>query len=313
MVMGIKAIWWNRTIQVRENGMLRGLRLLRWSHVTRHRWDSIGWYKRQDGNIHSLVMEGVDQRHKDLRFRVSVPSADHPAIEAIFTRSLPSRERKADMKNSSEDIAILHLPPFPVKSQDEVSTSRVISAVVGTFFIVTILSLVARRGRSPEFFQAAVVGAIALAIYGSYRKHSTLLSSTPLIRLPSRVDWLVVGIACLVTLSCLLLDPMLPFSFWGLSFPLGFVCGASVIMIFENLFREQVDLCENGVVLVNLGFWPWSKVRIAWWDMDGRGRLVLRCGWRRLATKVPEEHREAVDAVLREKLPTVGDDDRSVA
>jgi hypothetical protein len=313
MVMGIKTIWWNRTMQIRENGLLRGLRLLRWSHVTRHRWDSLGKFKLLEGDVHCLIIEGVDHRHKDLHFRVSVPTADRPAIEAILSRSLPPRTRRADGENSSGDLAIVPLPPFPVTHQDEVSTSRVVGAVVGTFVIVAILSAISWRGRSPEFFQGAVVSAIGLAIVGAFRKRSTRRSATPLVRLPTRVDWLVVGVACLVTLACFLLDPLLPYSLWGLSFPLGFICGVSVITIFEAFFREQIDLCENGVVLVKLEFWPWSKVRLTEWDMEASGRLVFRCGWRRLVSKVPEAAREAVDAVLREKLGSFGRDDTTNA
>ena len=31
---GIVTVWWKRTIQLREHGILRGLNLLRWSHVS---------------------------------------------------------------------------------------------------------------------------------------------------------------------------------------------------------------------------------------------------------------------------------------
>jgi hypothetical protein len=64
----------------------------------------------------------------------------------------------------------------------------------------------------------------------------------------------------------------------------------------------QFDLRENGVVLQGVFFWPWENVRVTRWDRERTGRLVLARRWRRLIAKVPPEKREAVDAVLREKL-----------
>jgi len=43
-------------------------------------------------------------------------------------------------------------------------------------------------------------------------------------------------------------------------------------------------------------------VRIIRWDRERSGRLVLARGWRRVVATVPPEQREAVEAVLQEKV-----------
>jgi hypothetical protein len=43
-------------------------------------------------------------------------------------------------------------------------------------------------------------------------------------------------------------------------------------------------------------------VRLAQWNRDGNGRLVLGRGWQRVVTTVPREQREAVSVLLEKKL-----------
>jgi hypothetical protein len=68
------------------------------------------------------------------------------------------------------------------------------------------------------------------------------------------------------------------------------------------LVHDKLDLCENGVVLIRWPFLPWQRVSVVKWDRAGKSSLLLRSGWRRIRARVPEEHREFVDQVLRNKV-----------
>jgi hypothetical protein len=299
LVTGLRVMWWNRTVQLREYGLLRGLRLLRWSHMTRHQWDVARIYQESEEGT-NLFVEGVDQRHNDLYLAINVPMEKRAAIESLMMRKQPARIVTVD-GDSSDASTTVALPYLPIKQRDEISTSRVTVALAGTFALSVIFLSVSPRQASPEFFFGALVSVIGLAFAASYRARSTRQSAAPLLRLSSGADWPVVVGASLVILGSVFLEGNLPW--WPpLSFAIGLVGGIGVFTIFESLFRGHFDLCENGVVLVGLAFWPWSRTRLLWWDIDRSGRLGLRCGWRRLVSKVPENDRAAVDAVLRVKL-----------
>jgi hypothetical protein len=83
---------------------------------------------------------------------------------------------------------------------------------------------------------------------------------------------------------------------------LGAACGLCAGAFVVIILPDEFDLCENGVVIVRWTFWPWDRLRLSKWNRHGNGALVLCSGWRRVLTKVPSARREAVDAVLREKL-----------
>jgi hypothetical protein len=299
LVTGLRVMWWNRTVQLRENGLLRGLRLLRWSHMTRHQWDLARIYQESEEGT-NLFVEGVDQRHKDLYLAINVPMEKRAAIESLLMRKQPARIVTTVDGESSDSPKTVSLPYLPIKQRDEISTSRVTVALAGTIALSVIFLSVSPRQASPEFFLGALLSVIGLAFVASYRARSTRHSAAPLIRLSCVVDWPVAGGACAVILGGVFLEGNLPW--WPpLSFVIGLVCGVGVFTIFESLFRGRFDLCENGVVLVGLAFWPWNRTRVLWWDAEQNGRLGMRCGWRRLISKVPENDRAAVDAVLRAK------------
>ncbi|MCI0491923.1 MAG: hypothetical protein L0Z07_03185, partial [Planctomycetes bacterium] len=76
IAQGVATLWWNRTIQFREHGMLHGVRLLRWDHITDCRWTS------------NLSVEGVDQWHHDVRFDIQVQACNCEAAERVLTEKL---------------------------------------------------------------------------------------------------------------------------------------------------------------------------------------------------------------------------------
>jgi hypothetical protein len=69
--------------------------------------------------------------------------------------------------------------------------------------------------------------------------------------------------------------------------------------------RGSVYLCESGIVFKGSYYFPWSRFRFAGWDPTVPGRLPIHVsGLVRANVIVPPEQREAVDAVLKEKLGT---------
>jgi hypothetical protein len=71
--------------------------------------------------------------------------------------------------------------------------------------------------------------------------------------------------------------------------------------------RENVDLCENGVVFARWTYWPWRSVELIRWGPGWAPKLVLGRGSRRIAADVQLSQRDAVEAILAGKLPTEQD------
>ena len=120
-------------------------------------------------------------------------------------------------------------------------------------------------------------------------------------RLMTRLDWLSALVAMLGAIGCYFINQQLVFPNMLIAGLLGIGSGVGAAALAEMLLADKLDLCENGIVLIR-SFFPWAGVRLLKWNRSGNGRLVLRTGWRRVAAKVPAEHREAVDRVLREKV-----------
>ena len=94
----------------------------------------------------------------------------------------------------------------------------------------------------------------------------------------------------------------LVFPHFAIGMSLGAIAGIGASLIIGMVSRDKIDLCKNGVVIVRWTFLPWKSVRLLKWNRDGNGKLLIRSGWRRLAAKVPIEHREIVDHFLQEKV-----------
>jgi hypothetical protein len=127
-------------------------------------------------------------------------------------------------------------------------------------------------------------------------------AGAPIIRLKTRLDWPSLLGAIALIMACYYVNQQFLFSspLLGIVLGMGTVAGAGVLGAL--LMTEKFDLCENGVMLSRWTFLPWAGIRLVRWKRDGNGALVLRSGWRRIAAKVPREHREVVDRVLHEKL-----------
>jgi hypothetical protein len=127
-------------------------------------------------------------------------------------------------------------------------------------------------------------------------------AGTPLIRLSTWIDWPLLLGAISIAISAYYVNQHLSIVHLFIESSLGCICGLAVSTVFRMIFFERFDLCENGIVLLRTTYWPWDKVQLSLWNRDINGRLVLCNGWRRVITRVSEDQRAAVDAVLREKI-----------
>jgi hypothetical protein len=289
--MGIATMWWKRKVQFRDHGALWGVRLLRWTHVTDQRWDGA-----------SVILDGVDQRHRDMQLAAVVKAGKCSAVRRLLAQKISASDHR--LQEITQDTSILPVRPLvPIGGGGQVSMSGMMSAL--TFYVLLVLVFAAfgpLGTASREFTRGAgigMVGAIAMVAYGSRRVAG---AGAPLVRLMTRFDWPSVIVAALTAFVCYLINQRLLFPHWTIGGVLGIGTGAGVSALAGMALRGKVDLCENGVMLIRWTFLPWVDVRLVKWNRDGNGSLVLRSGWRRVAAKVPREHREVVDRVLREKL-----------
>jgi hypothetical protein len=294
IALGIATIWWNRRTQLREHGVVRGLKFLPWDHVTAFRWE--------DG---VLVIEGVDKRHEDARLMVNVPAAQQKAATGFVSTKVAKRklDGAAALAGGANDMDSPGArPAFVVTPREEVTMRRATYWVV-CYMAIVFLAAFHPFGRAPfEFYGAALCGLIAMSLYSVYCWHQAGESGAPLVRLKARIDWLRIVGALLVVFGCYCLVQWLPWSMDSLMYAAGFVAGAALFTVFTQLTRENVDLCENGIVISRWVSWPWNQVTLARWNAPAGGRVVLRSGFRRAIAKVSNGQAADVAAVLREKL-----------
>jgi hypothetical protein len=299
--MGIVTIWWNRTVQLRENGVLRGLKLLRWTHVTAHRW--------RDGD---LFLEGVDQRHRDWQLTVVVGAKHRDDVSRLASRKLDGELESAQDDISHEGEAAEKRPLVKIRAGTDVTMRGMTSAIA--VYVLAVIFLAARPwGRPPTAFMGGIgIGSLILLVKLVYDTRRVGESGAPLVRLPMQIDWPSLLVALLLAVGCYYIVQQFVFPPTVVAGVLGIGSGLGAAAVIEIVLREKLDLCENGVVLVRWPFLPWARIRVLKWDRDGRGALLLRSGWRRIKGKVPAEHREVVDRVLREKLACTGGGDSSL-
>lgn len=288
---GVAQVWWNRAVQLRENGALYGLRLLRWDHVTNFRWES-----------ELLHLEGVDQRHNDVRFTGVVPADIREAVETVLVERL------------NRTAKVPGLPSLPVALPDGVtepavrlSTRRelvtrgclVFLVVYAIGFIVVGLSF---RNQSREYTQGLVAGFVVGAVVARLRASKHGQAGSPRIRLDLSFDWAVLLLIAASAATCYGVSQWLAFAAPWLLRCLGFGSGAAIFSLIGLVARDKLDLCDHGIVIRHWLYWPWLGTRLLRWNRDGQERIVLSRGWRRVIAKVPPEQREALDALLKEKL-----------
>jgi hypothetical protein len=129
----------------------------------------------------------------------------------------------------------------------------------------------------------------------------------------SRTAWFAG--ACLLPLVVILFVPMVSLlpawqepKIGGTTWPSG-VRGLLVLWLTQNacfavnsIVRRSWALCDRGLVRDGMFFIPWRKLRKNTWSTDKQGNLVATVSRWRVVITVPPEQREAVEALLQEKL-----------
>ncbi len=291
--MGITSIWWNRTAQLREHGVLRGLRLLRWTHITSHRW-----------HVGAVTFEGVDQRHKDMQLTAIVAADERKQVFDLLVQKLSARVLswpEVPELSSSFGPAAVKPALVPIRVGPEVSLRGIWSAFV-VYVAFGILLAFRPWGRpSTDFDVGTGIGCAAAVLLIAYEAWRAGAAGAPLVRLQTRLDWPSAGVALLIALGCYYINQQFLFPTVFVAGVMGFGAGVGASVLFGMLLRDKFDLCENGVMLIRWTFLPWNTVRVVQWNPNGNGALVLRSGWRRIAARVPTDQRAAVQAVLKDK------------
>jgi hypothetical protein len=287
---GIQQAWWSRTVQLREHGVLRGLRLLRWSHITKHTWDG-----------EAVIVQGIDQSHRDLEIEAVATAGSRNEMERLVEYSRASQNPLGVEVRTSSDGMAQRSTRVPIRARSTI-TAGGLGAAAAAYVMLCVMSftLFGPSGASSHEYirgvQLGIGAAILKLVFDAWRKTD---SGAPLVRLFLKIDWPSILVATLVAAGCYYITQQMVFPSPWIAVPLGMVSGLAVSVVAGMLFREKVDLCENGVVLVRWPFLPWERVRVLKWKREGRGSLLLRSGWRRIRARVPVEHREVVDRVLR--------------
>ena len=155
---------------------------------------------------------------------------------------------------------------------------------------------------SSEFSSAVVLGFFGSAILRMCGQAGLKQSGPPQVRLLARRRWGTLAAFAAAAAVCYYIG----FAYGWMSEVLDYAMGTSFgifgVTALVHMFPGYIDLRENGVGRPGWFYRPWSQVRVATWDCEGSGRLVLECGWRRITAKVPPEQCAAVDGVLSKKL-----------
>lgn len=309
---GIALIWWNRSMQLRQHGVMRGLRLTLWEHVTDCHW-------RND----VLVVQGVDVRQNDVELAACVSMDELEQVVSIMTQKL-SAVYSPPLKAGSENCPVTTMPElssdhreivpptrhpriersplFPIHPNGGQAMRRMRMAFAAYMFGAAFVLVRPWVRQSTAFNVGAMIGCATMGLSFFREWGRSLPTGAPLIRLKPRLDWLSWCAALLVALGCCWLNrqygPVVPLRD-GL---LGSVCGVSSFALVGMMLREKFDLYENGVMHFPSRVLPWKTLRVLKWNRNGPGSLVLRSGIWRIRAKVPTELRDAVNSVLHERL-----------
>lgn len=292
IAMGIAMIWWGRAVQLREYAILRGLRLLRWTHVTAHRW--------QDDDIY---LEGVDQRHRDMQLTVAVDEKDREIVSRLIAQKLGRQsEASPDIALGNEEFSEKKHPLVRIRSGTDVTMRGMATGF--TVYVLIVVFVAARPWGTPptQFVTGFSVGFFIVALTWLAAAMRAGESGPPLVRVVSRWDWPSILVSLIVTVGSYFVVQQFVFPSLVVAVGLGICSGVGAATLMEIMVREKFDLCENGIVLVKWRFLPWRSVRMLRWERNSKGSLLLRSGWRRLAAIVPAEQCDAVERVLAEKL-----------
>jgi hypothetical protein len=282
-------LWWRNSIRFCTNGVLWDRRFAPWCHLVEHRWDD------SKGSV--LELRGIDQHGIDLLLKVPVTADQRAAVEGVL------KEAAAGLRATTE-ASFTELGRIPLSAAVKHRhfwryLAAILLRIVLIIAAIIFVSNVGMREFNDTFFPAVILGMVISWLRWRWIGKP---AGAPLVRLVGRRSWTgIIGLVAIAAACYFAAASYQGMSIWpiylaGIGFWWAALSGAMFLSV------GQFDLRENGVVLQGVFFWPWENVRVTRWDRERTGRLVLARRWRRLIAKVPPEKREAVDAVLREKL-----------
>jgi hypothetical protein len=290
IAQGIVMIWWQRSVQFREQGLLYGIRFLPWTHITDRR-TARG----------ALILEGVDARHADITLSLHVASEQQESVEAILSEKLPARIWRDSTSPLSAALSAVHLPPILIETRKKITLPNFAAFVAG--YIGIIVVIFRPWGNPPVAFTVGLgLGVFAAVATYAFRRREIINTGPPLIRLTERPKWYPAVGCILLLVSSYFVIQRLPIANLLLTGAIGCACGIAMFPVLGQSVRAKVDLSDNGVAAINWSYWPWHDVQLVKWDRDGVRHLVLKRGWQRIAAHVRLDERDAVEALLSEKL-----------
>jgi hypothetical protein len=282
---GISIIWWNRAMQFRERGVLYGIRFLRWDHVTDCRWSR--WTS-------SLFLEGVDQRHRDVRFSMIVTPENLERVGTVLGEKLLLRQSQLIQRWSGAAAR------FRLATRRE-SVARGCLIFLITFALGLLYATRFHQYQAREFEYASIGGALAATVGRHIAARQAAKAGAPRFRLAVWFDWQVLLAWLAFAGLCLCIGSVVsPLSTW-LTAGVGLCAGLALYSSLGVFARDKLDLCEHGLVAPHWAYWPWQEISVRQLGTDGI-RASFRRGWTRIVATVPPEQRAAVDALLKEKL-----------
>lgn len=286
---GISGLWWHGTARVCQNGVLAGRQLLLWSHVVDARWQ----YWPPD----TLHLTGVGRSGGDVHMRLIVPPPWRQLVDDIVQQKL-----KSGAAVSATSPA--RWGPAAVGKRRVAHEVRVVmSLLLGIIYLVAFF-VIGLDSADLLLSGVVAVNAVLLAWVAPHGYLTARRAGPPLVRVRMQARWARVASTVGVAILCYT---------WLMGFPpenvwllrgLAAVASLAAAYSIALILAESLDLRENGIVLHGCIFRSWTRVGTFHWKHGVPGRLVLSHGWRRVVANVPPDQRAAVEALMREKLPT---------
>ncbi len=287
----VAMLWWRNNIRFSTAGILWDQQVLLWDHVVDTRWDPL------DPMI--LEVKGIDQHNLDRKWKIPVPPERRGDVQAVLDQSivthpsLPVGSLAYELGRIPISEAIRH--PQLLRYIRSIGLG-IVSFVAAFYFMRNGLTGIA------EFDHSVFWGFIFSGLTASWRwRRIGKDAGCPIVRLSGWRGWQRLVPIVALAAAFYYLGNTVSWSVPGLAYVAGICFGCVVGSgITSNL--RSFDLRENGVVLQGELYWPWKTVKVFKWDRDGNGRLVLSRGWHRVIATVPREQRNAVDALLANKI-----------
>ena len=292
------AFCWGDFVRVGELGVLHGEQILRWDHVLKQEWLQ---------NNKLLKLNGLDQKNAECELKLPVPRERQSQLQAIVQGKLVTSPVLAAIPVDSPDVPALEIGrlPLTVAVRHPLFLPYLCVVILGVVAVVAVMFVLPDGVLAiPGFSDSWIWGLLAWSFFrASWGGTLRVDAGAPLVRLPARSDRFEIAIRLVAAGGLYLLCWATgPFTGW-IQTAVGLVFGYTVAAAFGNFIprRKWLDLRANGAMLHGSFYWPWSEVRLIDWESKGMGRLVLGRGWRRIIAYMPEEHRELVEQILREK------------